>query len=542
MSDDKLELVGIGSMVLDRMHRTRRVLGPNEKGLLDDVDTGGPVQTCIGGVLLNQVGWAALFGTRVGLFGRQGDDDAGRTLRAAMKQAGIETSLDLTGSASSLAEIFVDAEGERAIYMAAGATAETTPAHVREDHADFIARGERLTTEVSQLPLDATLEALKVAHEHGLETVVDLDVLPSDAVQGLGDRETLEAVLHEADVLKPTALAARELFPEVDALEALVAAIRAEYGVSTVVLTDGERGSLLGDEAGTRWIAAYPANAVVDTTGAGDAFFGGFLAGQALGLAVEDAAKLGNACGAACVERMGAFPEAADALRARALELYDGPASTDPRWASLAAASATEPVPGAAGRLALDVAARELSALAERHDGVSLQAAAELIEAAEAAGGRVHVTGVGKPEHVAHYGASLLSSTGIPATFLHATESLHGSLGQVVPGDVVIAISNSGTTSECLLAVHAIRDYGGKLIAVTGGLSSPLAEAADVTLDAGVKEEGGPLGLAPRASVAAEILVIAALGAVLQERRGLDKNDYASRHPAGALGKQARGE
>jgi D-arabinose 5-phosphate isomerase GutQ len=111
-----------------------------------------------------------------------------------------------------------------------------------------------------------------------------------------------------------------------------------------------------------------------------------------------------------------------------------------------------------------------------------------------------------------------------------------------VPGDVVIAISNSGTTSECLLAARAVRDYGGRLIAVTGGLESPLAGLSDVTLDAGVKEEGGPLGLAPRASVAAEILVLAALGAVLQERRGLDRKGYAARHPAGALGKQARGD
>jgi arabinose-5-phosphate isomerase len=188
------------------------------------------------------------------------------------------------------------------------------------------------------------------------------------------------------------------------------------------------------------------------------------------------------------------------------------------------------------------VAAREIAALAERHDGVSIEAAAELIEVAQAKGNRVHVTGVGKPEHVAHYAASLLASTGTPTTFLHATESLHGSLGQIVPGDVVIAISNSGTTSECLLAVEAIRGYGGRVIAVTGGLSSPLAAAADVTLDAGVKEEGGPLGLAPRASVAAEVLVLAALGAVLQERRGLDRQEYAARHPAGALGKQARGK
>ena len=195
---------------------------------------------------------------------------------------------------------------------------------------------------------------------------------------------------------------------------------------------------------------------------------------------------------------------------------------------------------GEAGRRVLDVAARELAALRDRHDGVALEAAAVLIEAAEAKGGRVHVTGVGKPEHVAHYAASLLSSTGTPTTFMHATEALHGSLGQLVPGDVVIAISNSGTTSECLLAAEAVVGYGGRLIAVTGGMGSPLAEAADVTLDAGVKEEGGPLGLAPRASVAAEILILSALGAVLQERRGLDRTQYAARHPAGALGKKAR--
>lgn len=555
---DRLEVVGIGSMVLDRMHRTRRVLAANEKGLLDSFGgpadspdsavsstsprAGGPVKTCIGGVLLNQLGWASLFGLRAGLFGRQADDEAGRVLRGAMKRAGIETHLDLTGSATSLAEIFIDAAGERAIYMAAGATAETTPAHVRKDHAEFVARADRLTTEVSQLPLDTTLEALRLAHELGLSTVVDLDILPSDALVGLGDRKTLDAVLGAADLLKPTALAARELFPEIDALEDLIVALRERYGAEVVVMTHGEQGSLLCDDRGTRWIPAYPVPAVVDSTGAGDAFLGGLLAGQVMGLGLDDAAKLGNACGAACVERVGAFPEAPDAIRARVVELYDGEAPTDDRWRALVRPGSTEAVPGAAGRRVLDVAAREMAALAQRHDGVSIQAAAELIEAAEAMGNRVHVTGVGKPEHVARYAASLLSSTGTPTTFLHATESLHGSLGQIVPGDVVIAISNSGTTSECLLAVEAIRAFGGRVIAVTGGLDSPLAAAAAVTLDAGVKDEGGPLGLAPRTSVAAEVLVLAALGAVLQERRGLDREDYAARHPAGALGRQARGK
>jgi arabinose-5-phosphate isomerase len=538
--NDKFDLVGIGSMVLDRMHRTRRVLAANEKGLLESIGGEGPVQSCIGGLMLNQLGWASLFGLQVGLFGRQAEDDAGRLLRIAMARHDIATDLDLTGSASSIAEIFVDDEGERAIYMAAGATAETRPEHLRENHAEFIARGKRLSTEVSQLPLDTTLAALRLAHERGLSTVVDLDVLPSDAIAGLGDREMLDAVLGEADLLKPTSSAARELLPEIPDLEEIARQLRAKFGAMTVVLTDGAHGSLLSNEDGERWIPAYATERVVDSTGAGDAFLGGFLAGEALGLGPVDAAKLGNACGAACVERIGAFPDEPEALRARAVALYDGQTPTDERWESVAAS--TEVVPGAPGRRVLEVAARELAALAERHDGVSLQAAAELIEAAEAAGGRVHVTGVGKPEHVAHYAASLLSSTGTPATFLHATESLHGSLGQVVPGDVVIAISNSGTTSECLLAAEAIRGYGGRLIAVTGGLESRLAGVADVTLDAGVKEEGGPLGLAPRASVAAEILVLAALGAVLQDRRGLDQAAYASRHPAGALGKQARGE
>lgn len=538
--NDRLDLVGIGSMVLDRMHRTRRVLAANEKGLLDSIGSEGPVQSCVGGLILNQLGWAGLFGLRVGLFGRQAEDDAGRLLRAAMARHGIATDLDLTGSASSLAEIFVDEAGERAIYMAAGATAETRPEHLRANHAEFVARGSRLTTEVSQLPLDTTLAALRLAHDRGLSTVVDLDILPSDAIVGLGDRTTLDAVLGEADLLKPTSAAARELFPEISDLEGLARQLRLHFGATTVVITDGDRGSLLSNEDGERWIPAYSAASVVDSTGAGDAFLGGFLAGEALGLDPIDAAKLGNACGAACVERIGAFPDEPEQLRARAVALYDGQTPTDGRWQNIAMSTAT--VPGAPGRRVLEVAARELASLAERHDGVSLQAAAELIEATESAGGRVHVTGVGKPEHVARYAASLLSSTGTPATFLHATESLHGSLGQLVPGDVVIAISNSGTTPECMLAAEAIRGYGGRLIAVTGGLESPLASVAEVTLDAGVKEEGGPLGLAPRASVAAEILVLAALGAVLQERRGLDQVAYASRHPAGALGKKARGE
>jgi arabinose-5-phosphate isomerase len=189
-----------------------------------------------------------------------------------------------------------------------------------------------------------------------------------------------------------------------------------------------------------------------------------------------------------------------------------------------------------------DLALAELSALRGRIDPAAFDEAVALIRAAEAEGGRVHVTGIGKPEHVAHYAAALLSSTGTPATFLHGTEAVHGSAGQVVSGDVVIAISNSGETEELHRAVEVVRGLGAKLIAATGDLRSRLAQVADVVLDAGVAQEGGGLGLAPRTSVAAEILVLAALSAVLESKRGFTRAEYNARHPSGELGEASRDE
>ena len=151
------------------------------------------------------------------------------------------------------------------------------------------------------------------------------------------------------------------------------------------------------------------------------------------------------------------------------------------------------------------------------------------------------MTGIGKPEHVARYAASLLSSTGTPATFLHATEVVHGGAGQIVAGDVVIAISNSGETAELRPAVEAIRRMGARVLAVTGQPGSWLARSADLVLDAGVAREGGELGLAPRASVAAEVLVLAALSSALEQAQGFTSADYHARHPAGELGKRSRG-
>jgi sugar/nucleoside kinase (ribokinase family)/D-arabinose 5-phosphate isomerase GutQ len=533
LSGRRLDVAGIGSMVVDRVHRAPRILQGDEKGILRDVEGAGPVRSYVGGVVLNHLGWASVLGLRTGIFGRQAEDENGRFLRAAMDRFGIERHLDLEGSATSVAEIFVDDAGGRAIYMAPGATGETTAEHIRRDHADFIGQAARITTEVSQLPLAAVHEVLSLAKVARIPTLLDLDVPPSDAVPGLGDATQLEAVLRAADLLKPAKRAAREVVPGAgsDPL-ALARAVRARFESSAVVVTDGEAGCAIAADEFEGFVPGRPAKAV-DTTGAGDAFLGGLLVGLHHGLEWEDAGRLANACGAACVEKLGAFPEDAVAARARVLELYEGPELPLGPLPSGAAPTRSGVVEALA---ALEVAFQELAALHARIEPGALERAIDLVQRARAGGGRVHVTGIGKPEHVAHYAASLFSSTGTPATFLHATEIVHGSAGQIVAGDVVIAVSNSGETAEMKAAVEAARGMGAQVIGVTGSLSSWLAKNCDAVLDAGVDREGGPLGLAPRASVAAEVLVLAALGAGLERESGFTRADYNLRHPSGRLG------
>ncbi len=168
--------------------------------------------------------------------------------------------------------------------------------------------------------------------------------------------------------------------------------------------------------------------------------------------------------------------------------------------------------------------------------------AAELILQAQERGNRVHITGIGKPGHVSAYGASLLSSTGTPTYFLHGTEAVHGSCGQLLPGDVVIAISNSGETAELKSTVTAIKNNGCSVIAVTGNSESWLASQAEVHLFAGVPAEGDPLNRAPRISILAENLVIQRLSLLLQIHRKLDPTQYVKWHPGGMLGNLRKDE
>lgn len=184
----------------------------------------------------------------------------------------------------------------------------------------------------------------------------------------------------------------------------------------------------------------------------------------------------------------------------------------------------------------------EFNAFLKARTAEEYEAAAQLILDSQAQGGRLHITGIGKPGHVSAYMASLFSSTGNPCYFLHGTEAVHGSCGQLAAGDVVICISNSGETGELKATVLAIKNNGCKVIGVSGNPESWLAKESDAFLIAGVNAEGGPLNRAPRNSILAETLTLQALSVALQAEKDWDPVKYVRCHPGGKLGQLRENE
>lgn len=152
--------------------------------------------------------------------------------------------------------------------------------------------------------------------------------------------------------------------------------------------------------------------------------------------------------------------------------------------------------------------------------------------------GRVVVTGMGKSGHIANKIAATLASTGTPAFYVHPGEASHGDLGMITGKDVVLALSNSGTTPEILTIVPLIKRMGAGLIAMTGKPESTLACLADLNLDAGVETEACPLDLAPTSSTTVALVLGDALAIALLEARGFSAEDFAFSHPGGALGRK----
>ena len=152
--------------------------------------------------------------------------------------------------------------------------------------------------------------------------------------------------------------------------------------------------------------------------------------------------------------------------------------------------------------------------------------------------GRVVVSGMGKSGLVGQKIAATLASTGTPSFFLHPGEALHGDLGMIVPGDIVLLISNSGETDEVLRLLPALAHFGNTLIAMTGVMDSPLAKAANHVLDIAVEREICPLNLAPTTSTLVTMAMGDALAVALMDARGFEPQDFARFHPGGRLGKR----
>jgi arabinose-5-phosphate isomerase len=152
--------------------------------------------------------------------------------------------------------------------------------------------------------------------------------------------------------------------------------------------------------------------------------------------------------------------------------------------------------------------------------------------------GRVVVSGMGKSGHIGCKIAATLASTGTPSFFVHPGEASHGDLGMITPDDVVIALSNSGESSELLAIMPLIKRHGTRLIAITGVDTSTLATVADVHLDAAVEKEACPLGLAPTSSTTAALALGDALAVALLKARGFSAEDFARSHPGGKLGRK----
>lgn len=152
--------------------------------------------------------------------------------------------------------------------------------------------------------------------------------------------------------------------------------------------------------------------------------------------------------------------------------------------------------------------------------------------------GRLVVTGMGKSGLIGKKIASTFASTGTPSLFLHPAEGVHGDLGMIVKGDVVLAISNSGETDELVSILPIIKRLGVPLISIVGRLNSTLAKRSDCVLDASVEKEACPLNLAPTASTTAALALGDALAVALLEKRGFKEEDFALFHPSGSLGKR----
>lgn len=335
-------ILGCGSNVVDVFFWVRQLPKPGEKAYFSD--EGITCGTVVGGVTLNHLSWARALGAPTGLLALQGDDANGRKIRSKLDELGVATEHIRVSSeySTSVSHILIEPSGERTIIMAPASTSRMTGELMAREWASVVAGASMVTTEVSQLPLSGVQFLLNAARAAGIPSAIDVDVTPSIATGAarLGSIAELRAALSTATVVKGTASAAEELLflfdkqagggsgpaaassplPAVKSIEDMAARLGAAVGAQLCVLTDGAHGAGFAalpsgsQRPATLYVPAYKGANQVDATGAGDAFFGGLVAGiAAKGIPREVAqldwlGRMAACAGAACVEVLGALP------------------------------------------------------------------------------------------------------------------------------------------------------------------------------------------------------------------------------------------
>jgi ribokinase len=489
-----------------------------------------------GGKGANQAVQIGKLGYPVDMIGRVGDDVFGRELVKACRDAGVGVDHVIVSPehSSGVSDVILkktpSGQTQNRILMTPGANYSMTESDVA--FLDDVFDEYSLVVLQFEIPVSVDFAIAKLAKKHGLPVIVN--PAPSQPISDEFYQLIDYIVPNETEAFDLTGIKPVDENDQPDAGKLNdVYRFFAKKGVKNVIVTLGHHGVYYGGKNEQIFIPAIKNVIAVDPTAAGDSFIGAFAAAMSTGNDVIDSLNFANYVASITVGSLGAMPSlptlkgVKDRLREARLETYNKVVrSFEPLI--LSDEEALEQY-----KQTIDKETKKiLSSLTEAAYGPALK----LIQTAQDKGNRIHVTGIGKPAHVSQYFASLLSSTGSPAYYLNATEAVHGSAGQLVRGDVVIAISNSGETSELKATIAAVKANGCRLLGVSGKADSWLAQQSDVHLLAPVSQEGDDLNRAPRASIIVETIVLQGLSILLQKHYGLTPRQYVKWHPGGRLG------
>eukprot|EP01084_Bolivina_argentea_P058553 106920_1 len=479
-------VIGCGSNVVDIFHKVESLPLGGQKGYFQNPTE--PISAkLVGGVTLNHLSWARLLGTPTSLLALEGDDENGILIRNKLQELNIGTNtIDVSNNyCTSVSHIFLDSNGERCIMMAPGSTSTINKDIVNNIfYKHFENKNVCLfSTEISQVPLIGVIEMLNLSKKFNIPSIIDVDVPPSVAVTdaNLGNMDQVYESIEKSTMIKPTLEAAIELLGinmteeeidniDVNGLHDIAKELKARFKDSKfIAITNGKKGAVILNNHEIVDIKPLSGIKQIDSTGAGDAFFGGIIAGvyhYGIPQNVTELQRIGDIAkctGAACVEVLGALPmlDGENNSSGRLLDLNGG----------LLDMMEINPIPkisemeqkGLKLSPAMSSILTDCESLTELFnlDGFDIQIEGLVTEIERCK--KIFVTGVGKSAIMAERMAASLSSIGYSAEYVNGNDWIHGDFGKLKlknknVKNLVISFSASGKTREVYDAMRWVCD------------------------------------------------------------------------------------